>query len=139
MNLLRSFIALIAALSCVSCQSSYTAVNVVMNKRECGGAFGMGLTFEQVPEIGEVFFVKKDNSRPKPVKVNDKGLLVLKGRRGRAEVFISEKISTKLEMQGPQCEQWRKTPDFVVLLKKGKHTQAVVIDVMCNPCLRPAP
>lgn len=123
----------------VSCSTSRTALQITMVKHECGGAFGQALASEAIAQKGEVFYVSKNNSSPKPIKVSKDNTLIIKGSKGEVKIYMAEKILTDVEMAGETCERWKNTPDASVTLQKGKHTVPVYFEVRCNPCKLPTP
>ncbi|WP_409768839.1 hypothetical protein [Thermaurantimonas sp.] len=110
-----------------------------MIKHECGGAFGQALAAETLTKTGDIFYVSKDNRRPKAVKVSKENLLVVKGKKGEVKLFHPEKILTDVQLSSEACDRWRATPDASFRLQKGIHLLPVYFEVICNPCLFPQP
>ena len=122
-----------------ACSSSQTTLYITMVKHECGGAFGQTLATETTPAKGDIFYISRNDSKLKPVKIKENNALIVKGSRGEIKLFIPEKVHTEIQFPGGGCDRWRSTPDVSFNLQKGKHTLPVYFEVICNPCLLPRP
>lgn len=123
----------------VSCSSSKTTLQITMIKHECGGAFGQALASEISPAPGEIFYITKNSSKPKRIKADKLGNLIIRGSKGEVKLFIAEKVDSEIQFHGEACDRWRYTPDASFMLQKGKHVLPVYFEVICNPCLLPRP
>lgn len=135
----HALIIVLFVLMLIACNTSRTTLLITMVKHECGGAIGQALASEVSPGAGEVFYISRNNSKPKQVKTNKFGVLTIPGSKGEVKLYTSEKINTEIQFPGEGCDRWRSSPDASFNLKKGKHTLPVHFEVICNPCLLPRP
>lgn len=130
---------IICSLILTACNSSRTTLHITMVKHECGGVYGQALATESTPAKSDIFYISRDGSKLKPLKINENNALIVKGSKGEVKLFISEKVETEIQFPGEACDRWRITPDASFTLQKGEHTLPVYFEVICNPCLLPRP
>ncbi len=125
----------------VACKPYHSTIKVQGTTENCTGKDLMTNTLEELAFTKKEYVYRKANSK-KPfiaVRTDENGNIHLQHKSKRLEFFRVEKISSEIESNTENCQNWRQTPDFTIEANRKTTEREVFYHQDCNPCLLPMP